>query len=1131
MNRLYPVPLLCLLAALPLAAVQSPPTAQTPTGAPAARSSPRPVPSPTPAPVLEGTVKGPDDKPVVDALVFARPLGFGVPDAGISARTDAAGRFRLTLMRPVPHLLRVEARGLAGRTIEKARPGTPLDIALARGEVLEGTVRDGATGQPVPQARVEGQDESAPSPQWEAGAGVVETGTDAKGHFRLEGLSRGMQTVRARARGYGAGRQSGGAPGRPIEIYLFPGATLGGAVWGPGSVPVAGAIVRADPDTPRFRRPVRPVVTDAQGRYEIAGLDPGSYRVTARHKDFAPGVVPAVSVERGGDVQVDVTLDKGAALSGRLVTGPEPQAVAGRVFVQELDGQRAPDALREVLRAEAGADGRFRLESVPAGAHALAVTAPGYASKRVEVQVSPAAREVNLGDVELETGLTIRGRVRDRAGLPIGGATVVANAARRMPDRSVRATAEADGTFVLAGLEPGPQRLSATASGYAGIMRPSEAGAEKLDLVLSPAGSIAGTVVDDGGRPVELFNVNAQPAEAEANEGIVMRGPGYHEFNASDGRFLLDDLAEGTYVVEATAAERASGHVSAVKVAAGATTDVGTIRLPAGGTIRGTVVDGASAPVPGATVRVRGPGMEFDFGSGPRAVSDPMGAFELHGVRLGTAELWASHPNYADGRVSGIEVDPAKGAAEARIVLLQGGRVEGWVGRRDGTPVAGVYVRVTPQRAGGGPIFSAEGPGFVTSNADGTFVVEHLPPGRASVNLMARSGNHFLGAQSKEVDLRDGESTPVEFRSREILVSGHVTRAGSPVPGARVMVRGDRMFAMYFGGPGDEVAAAPAGPQRMTAVAAEDGGYELIVDEPGGVRVIVESADGRVSYPLKNVDVPDADAYTLELAFNVASVTGVVVDKDTERPVPRAFVVASRKPQPGAPGRAGATAGEDGRFQLELEPGDYRVEASAENYSPAELDITVGTGGSSDLKLALSRGVVLSGKVVDPSGRGIGGLEVIASAAEHGPPHAGGYAQTLPDGTFRIGGLKEGPYRLVARSELGAFATRSGVIPGDKDVVLTLRPGGRVAIRVLGPGGQPVAAASMMIEEIGAFARTDAQGLAELAVPAGTSEIRASKDRLEGKAVVTVSEGGTAAAEITLTPGGQWARPAGGGNP
>jgi len=54
---------------------------------------------------------------------------------------------------------------------------------------------------------------------------------------------------------------------------------------------------------------------------------------------------------------------------------------------------------------------------------------------------------------------------------------------------------------------------------------------------------------------------------------------------------------------------------------------------------------------------------------------------------------------------------------------------------------------------------------------------------------------------------------------------------------------------------------------------------------------------------------------------------------------------------------------------------------------------------------------------------------------------------------------------------------------------------------------------------------TDAQGVAEVVVPAGTMELVARKDRLEGRTTITVGEGGTATAEIRLAPA------SGGGSP
>jgi hypothetical protein len=155
--------------------------------------------------------------------------------------------------------------------------------------------------------------------------------------------------------------------------------------------------------------------------------------------------------------------------------------------------------------------------------------------------------------------------------------------------------------------------------------------------------------------------------------------------------------------------------------------------------------------------------------------------------------------------------------------------------------------------------------------------------------------------------------------------------------------------------------------------------------------------------------------------------------------------------------------------------------------------------------------------VVDARGNGIAGLSVLADAP--GPERSslsGGGASTLPDGSFRIGGLKAIPHRVTAWSGQGDFGQSEGVTPGDKDVVLTLRPGGRVTVRVLDPDGQPLEGAWASVVNVGMGSRTDARGLAEVMTPAGTVELRAGKDRLEGRATVTVAQRGTAAAEIKL---------------
>ena len=126
------------------------------TEAPPPRTRQAPAkPSPAPPPVLEGLVRGPGQKPLEKARVIAMPAT-GLPgDEPVSTRTDAQGRFKLTLRKGARHLVRAEWPGLAGRTLHDVVPGAPLTIDLAAGGTIEGVVRDGDTGQPAPASASE----------------------------------------------------------------------------------------------------------------------------------------------------------------------------------------------------------------------------------------------------------------------------------------------------------------------------------------------------------------------------------------------------------------------------------------------------------------------------------------------------------------------------------------------------------------------------------------------------------------------------------------------------------------------------------------------------------------------------------------------------------------------------------------------------------------------------------------------------------------------------------------------------------------------------------------------------------------------------------------------------------------
>src|SRR4029078_13387288 len=108
------------------------------------------------------------------------------------------------------------------------------------------------------------------------------------------------------------------------------------------------------------------------------------------------------------------------------------------------------------------------------------------------------------------------------------------------------------------------------------------------------------TVVDDVGRPIESFQVAAQAAEAP--DGASSSG----SIVGREGRFSLENLGEGTYVVTVSAPDRSPATLSGVKVRSGGPTDAGRIRLGEGGVVRGVVVSSDGTPMPGATVLVQG---------------------------------------------------------------------------------------------------------------------------------------------------------------------------------------------------------------------------------------------------------------------------------------------------------------------------------------------------------------------------------------------------------------------------------------------------------------------------------------------------------------------------------------------
>lgn len=530
----------------------------------------------------------------------------------------------------------------------------------------------------------------------------------------------------------------------------------------------------------------------------------------------------------------------------------------------------------------------------------------------------------------------------------------------------------------------------------------------------------------------------------------------------------------------------------------------------------GTVTDSGGNPVAGAVVAREEPGYEYYRAYVGSASTDLSGAFELGGLEPGPATLAASHPQFRKGRTT-VDLDVARPTTDARIVLTQGGRVVGTARRRDGAALAGLFAQVM---SSDGDIDFATGPQTSPVAADGSFAIDHIAPGAAQVSLVSGSRGTYTSGTQKTVDIREGETSTVDFVIRDILVSGQVTRGGAPAAGYQLRFASAGSMGMYgFSTGAKETSSATP---RYATTTRDDGSYEVLVDEPGPHTVMVASPDSR-RMPMQKAEIPDADAFTYNITLGGTSISGTVIDKETGGPVLRAYVWArSADPEKATSAGSFPQTGADGRFELDVDPGPYTIAAQSETHTGDPVTVEVPDAGVSDVQIPLAKGLTISGRVVSARGLGVPGLSVLARSVDG---RFNGSSEVLLDGSFRIGGLKGGTYNLSAQAAAAVYGLKARVDAGTTGVTIGPVPNGRVAARVLEADGRPAVGGSVRwtkwegetFDTWGGGGVTDIGGQMELEVPSGRVELTAfSSKGGETTAVVDVPANGVVPVEIRL---------------
>jgi hypothetical protein len=168
---------------------------------------------------------------------------------------------------------------------------------------------------------------------------------------------------------------------------------------------------------------------------------------------------------------------------------------------------------------------------------------------------------------------------------------------------------------------------------------------------------VSGRVVDERGAAVTRFEV----AVESFSNGKSDRKSARRRMTVEDesGRFVLDDLAPGSYVLAVRADGRPPALSDRIELASGDDERGVRIVLGQGGAIEGEVRDG-EGPVEGARVSLDT--ASSAFGSTVSASSDESGGYRLEGVPNGPFSIRVEAKGYVTRIVSAVSVRPGQTA-------------------------------------------------------------------------------------------------------------------------------------------------------------------------------------------------------------------------------------------------------------------------------------------------------------------------------------------------------------------------------------------------------------------------------------------------------------------------------------
>jgi len=675
------------------------------------------------------------------------------------------------------------------------------EIPVVKGGMLKGKVLDRETKAPVPNAKIR---------TWEAVKSAV-AGPD--GRYEIPSPPVGGMSLKVQAPPEYPEQwtwvQLSGDPSQDFErdIEISKGCKVSGVVTKPDGTPAAGARVGRDPGEIMTGVMDHATTADAEGAFVLEAVPAWrGMRIYALADGFGLSKSDALELRPGVEIGgIRVVLQAGATFRGS-VKDEEGEPLSGVSFTFQRMWEWSESGGWFWIPPQVGyslADGTWELTGVPESKYTLRVALEGYAPESRSNVVAPREGEIDGMDFVLRKGSVISGRITNREGQPVAGASVQAwgwvmgSEGRMEWNQRNEVRSDPEGNFEMDGLRDGSYQLQFACPGYAeNVLEGIAAGTRGMAVTLLPMAKIEGRVFEaDGATPVPTFTLKLyMEVDGDGNPQPPGNQVRDQEFADREGKFSLQDVPAGQFGLVASSGNKVSRRLGGIVVGPGTVAGDLRITVATGGKLRVTTRDVVGTPLQGVQINAarRLPGGDWVYEYWAQTDKEGVAAFAA--MPDGNWTLFAQHQGKVQENAS--VVVGAGVEAELDMVLRVGGSIVVIARDAAGAPVAGatvvcfdasngeelpidwntIYMRAWERSGRRNVDWNRIQQEATQTGADGRHLRESLRPGRVRV-VLSKQG---LKEASAVVDVHDGYELDVPMTMSP--VEGAPGSAGAAIP-------------------------------------------------------------------------------------------------------------------------------------------------------------------------------------------------------------------------------------------------------------------------------------------------------------------------------------------------------------